>query len=94
MGFAKIFFPPKIRDYYGSGWVGPGLNLNFFGKSSQNGSKPVVIFGSSIQCVFCLYTPCTMLKVVTYYDLSVLSMSVMGFHKKVWMGGWVSGWVG
>ena len=26
-----------------------------------------------------------------YYDLSVLSMSVMGFQKKVWMGG---GWVG
>ena len=27
-------------------------------------------------------------------DLSVLSMSVMGFQKKVWMGvgGWVGGW--
>ena len=33
----------------------------------------------------------TLLKVVGYYDLSVLSMSVMGFQKKVWMGG---GWVG
>ena len=32
----------------------------------------------------------TLLNVVGYYDLSVLSMSVMGF-KKVWMGG---GWVG
>ena len=31
----------------------------------------------------------TLLKVVTYYDLSALSMSVMGFQKKVWMvGGW------
>ena len=30
-------------------------------------------------------------KVVGYYDLSVLSMSVMGFQKKVWMGG---GWMG
>ena len=30
-----------------------------------------------------------LLKVVSYYDLSVLSMSVMGFQKKVWMvGGW------
>ena len=32
-----------------------------------------------------------MIKVVSYYDLSVLSMSVMGFQNKtkVWMGG---GW--
>ena len=32
----------------------------------------------------------TLLKVVGYYDLSVLSMSVMGFQKKfVWrLGGW------
>ena len=33
----------------------------------------------------------TLLKVVGYYDLSVRSMSVMGFQKKVWMGG---GWLG
>ena len=47
-----------------------------------------LIFWSSIPCVFCLYT---LLKVVSYYDLSVLSMSVMGFQKKeVWMG--VGGW--
>ena len=32
----------------------------------------------------------TMLKVVGYYDLSVLFTSVMGFQKKVWMG-WVGG---
>ena len=31
-----------------------------------------------------------LLKVVGYYDLSVLSMSVMGYPKKVWMG-WVGG---
>ena len=30
-----------------------------------------------------------LLKVVGYYHLSVLSMSVIGFQKKVWMG-----WVG
>ena len=30
-------------------------------------------------------------RVIGYYDLSVLSMSVMGFQTKVWMvGGWVS----
>ena len=30
-GLGKEFFFPKIRDYYGSGWVGPGLTRNFFG---------------------------------------------------------------
>ena len=39
----------------------------------------------------CILSVHTLLKVVGYYDLSVLSMSVMGFQKKVWMGG---GWVG
>ena len=33
----------------------------------------------------------TLLKVVGYYDLSVMFMSVMGFQKKVWME---VGWVG
>ena len=47
----------------------------FFGKSSKNSPKPMLIFWSSIPCVFCL-------KVVGYYDLSVLSMPVMGFQKK------------
>ena len=37
----------------------------------------------------CIYT---LLKDVSYYDLSVLSISVMGFQKKVWMvGGGVGG---
>ena len=40
--------------------------------------------------VFCLYIPCTLLKVVSYYDLSVLSMSVMGFQTKQFEG-WVGG---
>ena len=48
-GFAKRFFSPKIREYYGSGWVGPGLTRNFLcGKSSRNSPKPVLIFWSSI----------------------------------------------
>ena len=34
----------------------------------------------------CILSVYTLLKVVGYYDLSVLSMSVMGFQKKVWMG--------
>ena len=61
----------------------------FFGKSSQNTSKPVQIFWSSMPYVFCLYIHCY--KVVSYYDLSVLSMSVMGFQKKSLDGGWVGG---
>ena len=40
-------------------------------------------------CILSAYRP-TLLKVVGYYDLSVMSMSVMGFQKKNWMG-WVGG---
>ena len=68
------------------GWVQVSIGI-FFGKSSQNISKPVLIFWDSIPCVFCLYS--TLLKVVSYCDLSVLSMAVIGFQKKF---GW--GWVG
>ena len=38
-----------------------------------------------------MYSVCTLIKVVSYYDLSVLSMSVMGFQKKSLDGGWVGG---
>ena len=62
-------------------WVQVSLGF-FLGKSSQKTSKPVQMFWSSI--------PCVLWKVVSYYDLSVLSMSVMGFPKKF---GWrVGGW--
>ena len=37
-----------------------------------------------------MYSVCTLLKVVGYYDLSVLSMSVMGLKKKNWPGGEMS----
>ena len=71
-------------------WVQVSLRT-LFGKSAQNSSKPVLIFWSSIPCVqgvFCLHT---LLKVASYYDVSVLSMSVMRLKKNVWMGGWVGG---
>ena len=61
--------------------MGPGLTRIFGGKSTKNGPIPVLLCWSSMPCVFCLY----MLTVVSYNDLSVLSMSVMGFKKK-WMG--------
>ena len=40
------------------GWVQVSLEFFFFGKSSQNSPKPVVIFWSSIPCVFCLHMHC------------------------------------
>ena len=39
-------------------------------------------------CILSLYE---LLKVVGYHDLSVLSMSVMGFQKQSLDGGWVGG---
>ena len=40
----------------------------------------------------CILSVYALLKVVGFYDLSVLSMSVMGFQKKhVWRGGLVGG---
>ena len=64
-GFAKKKIQ-KIQDYYGIGWVGPGLARNFCvcGKSSQNSPKPVLIFCSSIPCVFYLYIHCYKLLVI------------------------------
>ena len=42
----------------------------------------------------CILSVHKLLKVVGYYDLSVLSMSVMGFKNKKSLdgGGWVGGW--
>ena len=64
---------------------------DFFGKSSQNSPKPVqsVLIFCSMAYTMCILSVHTLLKVVGYYDLSVLSMLVMGFQKKF---GW--GWVG
>ena len=52
-GFANKKFPHKSKITME---VGPGLTRNFyfFEKSSQNSHKPVLIFLSSIPCVFCL----------------------------------------
>ena len=68
------------------GWVQVSLGIFVVvGKSSQNSPKPVLIFWSSIH-VFIL-SVYTWLKVVGYYDLSVLSMSVMvSKNEEVWMG--------
>ena len=66
--------------------VGPGLTRKkIVGKSSQNSPIPVLIFWTSIPCLH------TLLTVVSHYDLSVLSMSVMGFQNKLIGVGW-GGW--
>ena len=39
----------------------------------------------------CILSVYTLIKVVGYYDLSVLSMSVMGLKKRSLDGGWVGG---
>ena len=77
-GFANFFLKnPRLL------WKWVQALLRFFcWKSSQNSPKSVLIFWSSIPCV--LYT---LIKVVCYYDLSVLSMSVMSFQKKSLVGG-------
>ena len=70
---------------------GSWSHVKFFGgKLSQNSPKPGLIFWSSTYYV-CIYIAKSCW--LQYYDLSVLSMSVMGFqkNKKVWMG-WVGGW--
>ena len=82
-GFSKNCVSPKIRNYYGSGWVGPGLTRNLFLENRPKIALNQYWYFGVVLCIFCLYT---LLKVVGYYDLSVLSMSV----KKVWMG-WVGG---
>ena len=58
-GFAKKkkFRKSDITMEVGA-WVQVSLGFLFCGKSSQNSSKQVLIFCSSIPCVFCLYIHC------------------------------------
>ena len=57
------------------------LGKTIIEKSSRNSPIPVLIFWSSIIIMCILYTS-TLLNVVSYYGLSVLSMLVMGLKKK------------
>ena len=67
--------------------MGPGLTRNLFLEIRPK--KPYTSSDILKQYTMCILS--VLLKVVGYYDLIVLSMSVMGLQKKVWMGGW---WVG
>ena len=79
---------PKIRDYYGSGWVCPCLTRTFLcGKSSQNSPKLVLVFLSSIPCVCCLYIAKS--GWLLWFECSVHVSD--GLQKKSLDGG---GWVG
>ena len=59
-GLCKEFFLQKSEiTMEVGGWVQVSLGfLCVCGKSSQNSAKPVLIFWSSIPCVFCLYIHC------------------------------------
>ena len=67
IGFAKLKKIETKIDNYGS--------VFFVGKSSQNSPILALVFG----VVFHVYFVC--IEVVSHYDLSVLSMSAMGFQK-------------
>ena len=87
-GFAKKKIP-KIRDYYGSGWMGPGLTRNYFcGKSSQNSPKQVLTFCGVVHAM-CILSVHTLLKRVGYYDL-ICCVRVSDVFKKSLDWGWVS----
>ena len=71
--------------------MGPGLPRNFV--CVDNYPKIPLNQYRYFGVVYHMYSVCiyTLLKGVSYYDLSVLSMSVMGFQKKKF--GWgVGGW--
>ena len=65
------------------GWVQVSLGIFVCGKSSQNSPKPVLVCTDILeQYTMCILFVYTLLKVVSYFDLSVLSMSVMDFPQK------------
>ena len=68
------------------GWVQDSLRKNNNWKIAQNYHILVLIIWGSVPCAFFVST---LLKVVSHYDLSVLSTSVMRFQKRLDGGGWV-----
>ena len=62
------------------GWVHVSHGIFCVENPPKIAQNKVLIFWISIP-----YSVCILLKVVSYYDLSVLSMSVMSFQKKFGM---------
>ena len=75
------------------GWVQSSLGL-FFENHPKIPLNQYRYFGE-VYHNLCIMSVYTLLKVVNYYELSVLSMSLMGFPKKIgWgVGGWVGFWI-
>ena len=67
--------------------MGPGLTRNFFWENHPKIALNKYIYFGVVYTI-CIMSVYTLLKVVSYYDLSVLSMSVMVSKKKL------DGWVG
>ena len=66
--------------------MGPDLTRNFV---FENHPKIALNQYRYVGVVYHILSVYTLLKVVSYYDLSVLSMSVMGFKRKFawwWVG--------
>ena len=78
---------PRSATRVALGALQRNLRIFFFNHPEIALDQYLLIFWSSIQYVFCLYN--TLLKVVSYYDLSVFSMPMIGFQKKI--GGSVGG---
>ena len=88
-GFAKNFFPQNPRLLWK--WVGGSRFHSDFvvGKLSQNSPKPVLIFWSSIPCVFCLH--CYKLVVIMIWVFCTCQWWVSN-KKRGWMGGGLVVW--
>ena len=71
--------------------MGPGLTWNFVvvWNITPKSSYTNMIFWASTSSTMCMLCVNTLLKVVSYYYLNVLSMSVMGFQKSSDRGGWM-----
>ena len=67
--------------------MGPGLTLKQYWKIVPNLSY----YYGYLRIVYHVYF-IYLIKSCCHYDLSVPSMSVMDFPKKVLIGGWVPGW--
>ena len=71
--------------------MGPGLTRNFFSENNPKISlnqSDILEWYTICRSILSVYT---LLKVFRFCDLSVLSVSVMGFQPKSLDGGWVGG---
>ena len=85
-GICKEIFFSKNRDYYGSGWVGPGLTLHFFFENPPKIALNQYWYFGVVYNVYSVYIvkSCWLL----WFECSVHVSD--GFQKKFGWG-WVSG---